>query len=604
MEVSIVNFRGIPRCTVVFSEIPGNVTLVKGKSGIGKTTLFSAVVWCLYGKRGFAKGSSVTITMSDWKCQRTSSPSDLKFTTEEEIQAKFGSQDTFLASTIIRQKSKNHFFSTNKIQLNILNELVFQDDNPRDIYHRLILNFKNLELSIRDKTTSINSFMELLSDYNPDLIVDIDLEERERLQRERDYALTYNKNTSEIMVKRSQSELENQVRANRELSTLSEELREIVLAQDFERRCSDYLGCDDIEEHILTLERNYRIWVDAMRLTRTSTLEECEIVVNEMRWRELESKYYHGERLDEGDGREARDETCPKCSHSWTSGVPGIERVKELNRQLDAFERESRDLPERGGDLSRDLPLHLPIRDLPLHLPQTRFPPKISSSEFRIMSRWRSWSIDETAEEELLQVASKKFRQKITDFPEDQNIGYWRNVKMKSEEMKKLRVLKERVEVQSAELSELREYKLKVQEAISIFQRTETEIMESQLGSINKIVNRCLAGFFKHSCTMTIFADGSISGYLKGRAFKCIDDLSGGEMDRICLAVTIGFSSQTSFPMIFCDESINSLDQETRISVIETIRRESSKAVVLIGHDEIEGICDDVIRVTDSFVGK
>ena len=46
MEISIGNFRSL--CNQNFSFNKG-ITLLKGPSGKGKTTVFEAIKWCLYG---------------------------------------------------------------------------------------------------------------------------------------------------------------------------------------------------------------------------------------------------------------------------------------------------------------------------------------------------------------------------------------------------------------------------------------------------------------------------------------------------------------------------------------------------------------------------
>lgn len=83
----------------------------------------------------------------------------------------------------------------------------------------------------------------------------------------------------------------------------------------------------------------------------------------------------------------------------------------------------------------------------------------------------------------------------------------------------------------------------------------------------------------------------------KGGNFDGIKQLSGGEKDRISLAVTLALSRLTQCPFILLDESLTSLDANRRDAVVEMFKSHGI-AVWLIMHDAVEGMFDEVITVS------
>lgn len=81
---------------------------------------------------------------------------------------------------------------------------------------------------------------------------------------------------------------------------------------------------------------------------------------------------------------------------------------------------------------------------------------------------------------------------------------------------------------------------------------------------------------------------------------RTIDGFSGGETDRISLGFSMALTSLSKFPMIILDECISSLDTELRDKVIRALRSQAkatNKTVVLVCHDALEGLFDNVINV-------
>lgn len=87
-------------------------------------------------------------------------------------------------------------------------------------------------------------------------------------------------------------------------------------------------------------------------------------------------------------------------------------------------------------------------------------------------------------------------------------------------------------------------------------------------------------------------------GY-QGGQFDNINQISGGEGDRISLALTLALNRLSMSPLIMLDESLASLDLTMKEMAIRTIREHTNNTVFIIMHDGIEGIFDNVVNIDD-----
>lgn len=88
---------------------------------------------------------------------------------------------------------------------------------------------------------------------------------------------------------------------------------------------------------------------------------------------------------------------------------------------------------------------------------------------------------------------------------------------------------------------------------------------------------------------------------IQGALYDSINLLSGGEGDRISLALTLAFNSLSSCPLLLLDETLSGLDPELKEVAIRTIRSSApTKTVLVINHEGTEGIFDSVHRLGDS----
>ena len=123
MHVKIVGFKCHIDATFDFNS--NEMTLLKGYSGAGKSTILQSIYWCLYGNirgiynnTGITKKLSVTLYISDLTIHRKKNPELLQITisnsnkTYEDkvaqaiIDQKFGNKDLWRACSYIQQKER------------------------------------------------------------------------------------------------------------------------------------------------------------------------------------------------------------------------------------------------------------------------------------------------------------------------------------------------------------------------------------------------------------------------------------------------------------------------------------------------------------------
>lgn len=92
-------------------------------------------------------------------------------------------------------------------------------------------------------------------------------------------------------------------------------------------------------------------------------------------------------------------------------------------------------------------------------------------------------------------------------------------------------------------------------------------------------------------CSMNIF--------YKNASYDSYKQLSGGERDRVAIAMTLALNSLLDSNMILLDESLRSLDQGLKISIVEMLKNivDDNKVCVVIEHVGVEGVYDKQISL-------
>ncbi len=138
--------------------------------------------------------------------------------------------------------------------------------------------------------------------------------------------------------------------------------------------------------------------------------------------------------------------------------------------------------------------------------------------------------------------------------------------------------------------------------------------LETVVYNINTRTNELLACIFNKPIIFNIsmFKENKKESYLKpkfnitiqynGCEYTNYEMLSGGEEDRISIALTLAIASMSNSPWILLDESFKFIDGELREKCLEALRNLSSqygvmKCVLAVSHEDTEGYYDDVVDI-------
>ena len=85
----------------------------------------------------------------------------------------------------------------------------------------------------------------------------------------------------------------------------------------------------------------------------------------------------------------------------------------------------------------------------------------------------------------------------------------------------------------------------------------------------------------------------------RGGEYDNITQLSGGEGDRISLAITIALARLNSSPFLLLDECMASLDADLKECSVDVLRHflGNTKTIISVLHEGTEGYFDDIISL-------
>lgn len=169
------------------------------------------------------------------------------------------------------------------------------------------------------------------------------------------------------------------------------------------------------------------------------------------------------------------------------------------------------------------------------------------------------------------------------------------------------------------ELDNLQDEEDKIREDIKISNTLKDKVIQAESLTISTFidtlsfhVNMYLERFFKDEPVFVNIQNSKENNSKKSSAIKhgihitvdikgneCnVDNLSGGERDRIALAFTLALSEMFSNKILLLDECISSLDHETSSQVINGLRDNyKNNLVVVVAHQVNEGLFDSVLKI-------
>lgn len=167
-----------------FNLLDGQLLLFSGPSGIGKSTVFQSIYWCLYGTLrnvysnvGPPKCSVLIQFSPDFTVFRQASPRLLQVTetgstfedqvAQQIINERFGSPSVFLACCYLQQDEKCSLLSKGfSERTDILNSISFSGENPEKLIASIEENLKALTVQSSEKE---NTFKILCEQFTKEL---------------------------------------------------------------------------------------------------------------------------------------------------------------------------------------------------------------------------------------------------------------------------------------------------------------------------------------------------------------------------------------------------------------------------------------------------
>lgn len=177
MIISISGFRCYDSLRVYKIE-NGKITLIKGESGCGKSTIFNSIYWALYGDlRHVDNGSThdcmVSLQLDGYTITRRRKPNLFQVCINETtyiddigqdiINQKFGSSDFWRTCCYIKQGDRCELCTgTNAQKLEILNNLTFNNDNPDEHIKKIDSEINTLDQQLTQVSNQITIERNLL----------------------------------------------------------------------------------------------------------------------------------------------------------------------------------------------------------------------------------------------------------------------------------------------------------------------------------------------------------------------------------------------------------------------------------------------------------
>lgn len=166
---------------------------------------------------------------------------------------------------------------------------------------------------------------------------------------------------------------------------------------------------------------------------------------------------------------------------------------------------------------------------------------------------------------------------------------------------------KEQLDIESAKV-------VTMANLIDIVKRVSLQPMEDVISAINTVTNNILEELYDSpiNVLLSVFRNQddsktaskmsvNIQIFYGEEAYPNISNLSGGEADRVSLALTLALAKLHHSPMLIFDECMASLNCDYRekcMKVIKDTLTDSSKTVFDICHESVEGYHDTIVPIS------
>lgn len=191
---------------------------------------------------------------------------------------------------------------------------------------------------------------------------------------------------------------------------------------------------------------------------------------------------------------------------------------------------------------------------------------------------------------------------------EDQRI-----METKAKEMYRLCEEKRNLESLHSKVTELTTKQSTLNSLKNLVVEVTNSTLQNLVDSINNTTNTILEELFDNSIVVElklyremktkqkVKPQVNISIYYNGNVYDNVGSLSGGEADRVSLAMTLALAVIHTSPVVFLDECMSALDTDLRETCLETIKKflieQGNKTAINIEHGGICGLYDNTINV-------
>ena len=178
-----------------------------------------------------------------------------------------------------------------------------------------------------------------------------------------------------------------------------------------------------------------------------------------------------------------------------------------------------------------------------------------------------------------------------------------------SDQTKEIIIFHDGILVQKDEVIKLHQKLTETHQLLHIANETECHILEETVTNINYSLNNVLEEIFTKniSVALKLFKQIKSSKVTKprvnfkishnGNTYDDINEMSGGEKDRISLALTFAFNRLSGCPILIFDESLKGIENELRSIALETVTRNNNITTIVVQYDGVEGIFDNIVRL-------
>lgn len=139
----------------------------------------------------------------------------------------------------------------------------------------------------------------------------------------------------------------------------------------------------------------------------------------------------------------------------------------------------------------------------------------------------------------------------------------------------------------------------------SLIEKTEGQMIDTFIYDLNDKIQYYIDQFFIDDtmnidlrCVKTKKEQPKLTFNIiyKGNNIDEVRLLSGGEYDRLNLAISLSFAELLNLPLLMFDESINTLDEVSCTNVLEKLK-ESKRTIFVVAHQVEEGIFDNTLKI-------